>query len=147
MKFDADKCKRLLENAKKDELKAVIEINNEIAKRTSYGIREEIIQKNKSTFMLWSNASEAWIPAHPDSGWGKNIRAGNEVKLDANHVVVPFPYSVVKKFNVCYRPLPLYGLSFEAKNRGQVESFEATFCWAIKQYERIESEKWREKNR
>jgi len=152
LKEDLDKqkpdCDKIIKSLKSDELEAFVKINQEVNKRISYGIRNELTPSKNSTFLIWSNASKGWYTAHPDSVWVKDKKAkGVEVRLDANQMVVPYPRKTVNKFVMCLKILPLYACSTEAKMRGEVNSSDATLCWALKQLERIQKEKWREKNK
>ena len=143
---DAEKCKEKISKLSPEELKAYIEINEEIAKRTSYGLRSELVKRDNSTVLMWSNSARQWIPAHPTSILGKEAkRAGVEIRLDANMIVVPYDYETVEKFSECLMPLPLYFLSTEAKARGEVDPLRATFLWAVKQYEKAREEEMKKK--
>ena len=140
-------CDQLVKSLNQKELRAFVDTNREVEKRKSYGMRTEQVEKDDSTFLFWSNGSRRWFAADPDSFWAKDIKKGNEIRLDANHVLVPYPYRTVKKFVHCLKTLPLYYCSTEAKQRGEVDSFEATFCWALKQLERIRQEEYQKENK
>jgi len=135
-------CLDIVKRLSREELEAFLDVNNEIKRRTSYGFRKEVVKKDNSTVLVWSNSREEWIPMPPDSIYGeKTSKAGNVIELDANMILVPFSYDVVKKFAKCLEPLPLYYCSREAVERGKVPPEEAAFCWALKQLERIKQEK------
>lgn len=139
-------CMELVSSLSPDELEAFIDINEKITGLTSYGIRTELVEK-PSTFMVWSNASKGWFAAHPKSGWGEKVKTGEEIRLDANHLIVPYPYKLVDKLTPCLKDLPLYGCSFEAKQRGEVDPVSSSLCWAVKQLERIKKEEWQKENK
>ena len=42
------------------DLEAILKATDEIAKRTSYGLRNELAEE-KGTILAWSNASKKWI--------------------------------------------------------------------------------------
>jgi len=124
------------QNLNERDLKALIEVSREIEKRTSYGLRKELAEE-KSTVLAWSNASKAWFVY-------RTVDKGEEVILDANQILVPISPGRAERIRKCLPALPLYALSFEAKERGEVPKAEATIAWALKQLEKVESEKARE---
>jgi hypothetical protein len=126
-------CQKLNER----DLRALLIATEEIAKRTSYGIRKELAEE-KSTILAWSNASKKWFV------YGK-VDKGEEVSLDANMILVPFSPGRAERIADCLPTLPLYYLSFEAQARGEVNPVEAAREWAKKQLERIELEKERKR--
>jgi len=141
-------CDKIIKSLNQNELEAFVKINQDIEKRTSYGMRNELTPSKNSAFLIWSNASKGWYAAHPDSIWVKGKKEkGVEVRLDANQLVVPYSYRTANKFVMCLKELPLYVCSTEAKMRGEVDPTAATLCWAMKQLERAKNEKWREKNK
>jgi hypothetical protein len=140
-------CDKLIKNLEKGELEAYVEVNKNIENMTSYGGRNELIECNKPVMVYWSNSTANWNVGHPDSYWTKGKKKGDEVHLDANQMIVCYPYRTMKKIAPCLKQLPLYYCSTEAKKRGEVDSLDATLCWAIKQYERLKKEEWREENR
>ncbi len=141
-------CEKLIHNASEHELKAFIDLNEEITQRESYGLRNEIVECENPVFLIWSNASKKWHPAHPESLWMEGIKKGKEVKLDANHILsCSASYETAKKFSDCLKPLPLYSMSFESKRRNESDSFDATIQWAKKQLERINKSEWQKENR
>jgi hypothetical protein len=96
------------------EIVAIADINTEIAKLVSYGVREMPLGEAPNYRLNWSNGSARWW-SYPDA-----ISDEQEtIKLDANELAV----SVVSK-EVLDRvlpwldPLPLYGASSEARDRG-----------------------------
>ena len=140
-------CDKLIKSLKREELEAFVETNRAIENRISYGMRSELVEQEPTTFLHWSNGSRRWFAAHPNSGWGKDIKKGNEINLDANQLIMPYSYETINKFAECLKELPLYACSFEAKKRGEVDEFEATFCWALKQMEKIKREEWQKKHK
>jgi len=141
-------CEEKIKKLSPEELNAYVETNKKIKERTSYGIRTELVPRDNSTVLMWSNAARAWKVAHPESFLGREAKkAGAEIRLDANMIVVPHEYQTVQKFANCLQPLPLYFCSTEAKMRGEVDPIEATVCWAIKQLEKIREEEFKEKYR
>jgi len=142
----AEECEKRIKELSPEQLDAFIETVKEVYKRTSYGIREELVKRDNSAVLMWSNGSRKWTVIHPDSPTAREAKkAGTTIELDANMIVVPFDYETVKKFADCLPPLPLYYCSFEAKMRGEVQPEMATLCWALKQLERALEEKWRER--
>ena len=125
------------QNLNERDLRALIEVSREIEKRTSYGLRKELAEE-KGTVLAWSNASKTWFVY-------RTVDKGEEVVLDANQILVPISPGRAERIRKCLPALPLYALSFEAKERGEVPEVEATISWALKQLERIEAEKVREK--
>lgn len=141
-------CDKIIKSLNQKELEAFIDINQEIEKRTSYGVRSEQTPAKNSTLLIWSNASKGWYAAHPSSVWAEGKKEkGIEVRLDANQLVVPYSYRTANKFVMCLNELPLYVCSTEAKRRREVNPKAATLCWALKQLERAKNEKWQEKNK
>ena len=96
------------------EIVAIADINTEISKLVSYGLREVTLGQSPNFRLNWSNGQSRWW-AYPDA-----ISEDTEtIRLDANELAV----SVVSK-EVLDRvlpwldPLPLYAASLEAKERG-----------------------------
>jgi len=111
------------------ELEAFVYISQEIGKRTRYGLREETCERPVCTMMGWSNGNADWYMMG-------SRRMGDKVTLDANMIMVPYPRSLVENIKEALPPLPLYFCSFEAKQRGEVDPYEASLCWALKQLEK-----------
>jgi|GEM_PF-3092655 len=127
-----------MDNFNDEDLDALEKAVKEISKRTSYGLRREYAEK-RGTILSWSNASKRWIVT-------RTVDAGEEVTLDANQILVPASPIRIKRIEDCLPMLPLYELSFEAKERGEVPPKLAEVTWALKQMKRIEEEKWRREN-
>jgi len=140
-------CDKLVKNLNKKDLKAFVETNEKIDELTSYGMRSELIECNRPVLVYWSNGTADWNVGHPDSLWTKGKKIGDEIHLDANQMIVCHPYKTMKKIAPCLKTLPLYYCSTEAKMRGEVNEFDATLTWAIKQHERLKREEWKEKNK
>lgn len=101
--------------------KALAVTNKEIAKRTHYGQRREIIpDKGSVSFLRWSNGSKDWAVSKGDSDYVMRARSTGErnVTLDANQIIVPFHPLVMSKIAPALDDLPLYEYSTEAKERG-----------------------------
>jgi len=127
-----------MDNFNDKDLEALEKAVNEIARRTDYGLRREYAEE-PSTILTWSNASKSWIVT-------RTVDAGEEVTLDANQIMVPVSPFRIKRIEKCLPMLPLYELSFEAKERGEVPPKLAEVTWALKQMKRVEEEKWRREN-
>ena len=91
----------------------VSSMDAEIAKRVTYGMREETVKAANAWIASWSNAKARW------SVWRwKPMKKGQAISLDANEILV---YGKLKDLNEATKwaiPLPLYRASFEAKGRG-----------------------------
>ncbi len=108
-------------------------INEEVLKRTHYGMREELVEV-PSTRLIWANSAESWLSVG-------NVRKGEIITLDANEAIVPLREKEVERVLSRAEYLPLYQYSFEAKKRGQVNNEEATKGWALLQLEKLRREK------
>lgn len=139
-------CDKIIKSLKSDELKAYVDINQNIELQDNYGTINAIGNRKKQTLLYWSNTGKKWSAVHPDADWWRE-QDEKEFHLGPHMMLVPYPYKTVNKFAKCLKTHPLYACSFEAKRRGEVDDFSATLCWAIKQMERIEKEKWQEKNK
>lgn len=128
----------ILSNEKNIEL--INEINAEIDKLRSYGLRTELVEKIPSCLLIWYNAYEQWSAAN----W--NYTKKQEVELDANMLIVPYPREVVRKVQCFLKPLPLFVYSLEYKKRYiPPEEWEAhSRAWAKKQFEKLLNELHRE---
>ena len=121
----------ILPNEKNIEL--INEINAEIDKLRSYGLRTELVEKVPSCLLIWSNGYEQWYTAD----W--NYTKKEEVELDANMLVVSYPCEVVRKVQCFLKPLPVFVYSFEYKKRYIPPSeWEAhSGAWAKKRLEKL----------
>jgi hypothetical protein len=140
------------------EFYALKDANERIKALTSYGLRNQMIESNSSCCLSWSNGAARWfhgpgclsVPKRDASGdiiregggnegWPlfRRLRKGEDVNQDANQVVVPYPCKTVVKLLPFLEPLPLYGLSAEAKERGLVDPGSATKAWAKLQLEKL----------
>lgn len=120
------------ESLDKDTTEYLDKLNTEISKRTTYGVREELVESD-SIMIHWSNSSQDWTPIP------RLIKKGEQIKLDANQVLIQFDkklgHDKIGHAVSCANPLPLYSFSWEAKKRGQVPFLEATLLWAKAQIE------------
>ena len=119
----------ILTNKDKQNIKL---INNEISKRTYYGVREEYAEK-PGIKVSWSNGGASWFP------WGE-VRKGEFVRLDANEMYLPITRTDFERVKLHLDDLPLYRLSFEAKQKG-IAPKNVTEIWAMLQREKIERER------
>lgn len=108
--------------------------NEEISRRLSYGIREELAEKD-GIRTSWSNGSRSWM------GGRQKITKGTIVSMDADEMFLPMSPVRFERIHGCLGTLPLYFGSFEAKARGELLEAEATRIWAKGQLARIEREK------
>jgi len=106
--------------------------NDIIEGRQSYGIREELSDKN-STKIFWSNGSAQWYV-------DRTYRSGDIVTLDANEAILPLTERETDRIIKYLIALPLYSLSFEAKQRGHAPE-NASKIWAYLQMERMNRER------
>jgi len=107
-------------------------INDEISKRNYYGMCEEYAHE-PGIILNWSNGAASWFPFN-------DVRKGEFLEIDANEIYVPLPRKQVQRILHHLNPLPLYALSFEAKQRG-IAPKNVTEIWALLQKERINREK------
>jgi len=145
MNADKEKYKECMETIKKltpEELEAYIQTNYRIKERVQYGMHSEPIEEpEKTTICTWFNGSRRWFcKSFKKTLWYESGK--KNIPLDANVIITPYPYRIIKKFEECLQPLPLYYCSAEAKMRGEVDPVEAIFCWALKQLERLEQKKY-----
>lgn len=86
----------------------LIAINNQINKRIQYGIRIETALK-RGYKLQWSNTLAKWFV-------GYSVKTGEQIKLDANEILVygrmKDIVSILPKLN----SLPLYANSYEYKH-------------------------------
>lgn len=96
-----------------DEEDVLRDINERISRRVRLGLREEEVERGRSTLLRWSNAGSRW---HTQT---LHKPRGAVIKLDANELVVPYPNSSVKKMAELglLARLPLYYRSTEAFER------------------------------
>lgn len=115
-----------------ESIKYLQNLNKEISKLTSYGVREELAEQD-SIELYWSNDTQKWFPTP------KIIKKGEQVRLDANQLLTPydkiFGHDKIGHAVSCANPLPLYSLSLEAKDSGQSPFIESTLMWAKLQLE------------
>ena len=125
----------------KNDLDALKVLAQKIKTRTDYGRRTEITE-GRGYILMWSNASRAWLP------WGYAIeRKDKELELDSNMIFAPFSKKVLEPILPCLPTLPLYYMSTEAKERGEVDVFEATIKWLEAQLIKQENKKMQEEMR
>lgn len=124
-----------------EDIATISKINNEIVKQIQhYTYHNELIETSKFTIIMWSNASKSWGITH------YKLKKGEEVKLDAGTVLVPFSKSNVSKYICLLNESPLYRYSFEAgAKRGFIGHLETILEWALKQMETEEYKKMQEK--
>ena len=93
------------------------DINEQIKKLTSYGIRQAEIPKSHPnlTILNWSNGSVSWYTHHSDNT--KHLKKGDIISLDANQLAVPYKREKVLSILKHLDNLPLYKNSFEAKGK------------------------------
>ena len=96
------------------EIVAIADINTEISKLVSYGLREVKLGESPNFRLNWSNGLSRWW-AYPDV-----ISEDKEtIRLDANALAVAVvSKEVLDRVLPWLDPLPLYAASLEAKERG-----------------------------
>ena len=121
----------ILANEKYREIMNVI--NSLISMRVGYGKQTKMVEKTPSCLVIWYNSAEGWYAGY------YNLKKGEVIELDANHIIVPYPCNVVRKVQCFLKPLPLYVYSTEYKRRYiPPDEWEAvTKRYAKKQMERI----------
>lgn len=119
------------------DLEVLIYTTLQIQDRTSYGLRRELAQE-RGTVIIWSNAAKRWNISRP-------VEKGEEILLDANEIFVPASPARLARILGCLPPLPLYMLSFEAKQREGIDPYKQTLAWAQKLLERLRHEKFQER--
>lgn len=124
---------------------AVAQLNKEVAQRIGYGVRPYVAPSNGHV-LAWSNAAERWIV------YSHEYKKGDEVKevaggLDANMIFAPYEDEFLRRIVHLLDPLPLYGASFEAKQRGQISWEEGTDLWALLQRAKELEEQERKKHK
>ena len=135
---ETEKCMEIVRGLTPEELEAYIQTNYRVKERNRYGQHIETVENmRRSTICVWFNSSKRWYcrPFTSTSFYRERMR---EIPLGSNQIITPYPYKMVKKFEECLQPLPLYYCSTEAKRRGDADPIEAAFCWALKQLEREE---------
>ena len=115
------------------DLSAVDITDEEIMKRTRYGVRKEVA-KEPSTEIMWSNGDACWIVCL------NQIEPGTKVELDANEIIVPFSRVQMERIANFLVELPLYAASSEAKMHGVETPWKADATWAMGQIERLTQE-------
>jgi len=118
-----EECIKSSEKFTEKDWKACVELNEEISKRTTYGIREELANKD-GVMLSWSNGSRKWF------GSGGKIKKGSVVSMDANELFAPISPSRFERVNDCLGVLPLYFGSTEAQLREEVPRSQAIEIWA-----------------
>ena len=108
--------------------------NEKIARRLSYGIREELVDDD-GIRLSWSNGAKAWFSS------GNKIKKGEVVSMDANEMFLPISPARLGRINECLGTLPLYFGSFEAQESGEVLRADALELWAKGQVDRMKREK------
>jgi hypothetical protein len=111
-KFDREKYKSIIED-----------LNQRIAKRQYYGMRIVTALKD-SVVMHWSNGSATWLT------FG-TVNEGEQERLDANQILAPYSYEILREVIPYLDQLPLYAYSFEGKQKSGKTSID----WALKQLE------------
>lgn len=106
--------------------------NYEISKRMSYGVREELADQ-PGIIASWSNGAAQWFPF-------SDVKKDEIITVDANEMYVPLSRQQFNRIRLRLDPLPLYGLSTEARMRGHAPK-NVTEIWALLQKARIEREK------
>lgn len=109
---DGKKIPIRLQNLTEGKLEAYIDINDRIKKLTAYGVVKRTVPEGDWTFLSWSNGAEMWciFPLN-------RLNSGDEIKVDANQLIVPYHKEMVFKFIPYLKDLPLYSNSVEAKQR------------------------------
>jgi len=109
--------------------------NAAIAKRTSYGLRLEKVERLPVRELIWSNASANWgamrmdeprpvDPSYTRTEWGtyqflsRPARIGDEIELDSNMVLAYGTLEDIDAIVSLLDPLPLYTYSTEARLGG-----------------------------
>jgi len=116
-----------------------------VRSRKSYGIREEVA-KYPGIRIIWSNSAAEWYPAYYMTKRGENIR------LDANELLIYTDKKTATEWCKTLPPLPLYGSSFEAAWLGKKlgEKKGETFCdcsAVVDQVKRLEKQLEEEKKK
>lgn len=135
-------------NLTPERIQLVQEINNQIRKRTTYGVRREKLERTPASKLVWSNGEASWyplpLPLVSRTPLAQRVRElcrrdprealrlqvqltpedytrakpGDEVQLDANEIVAYGKRADIRAVVNWLEPLPLYGYSFEARERG-----------------------------
>ena len=107
------------------EIVAIADINTEIAKLVSYGVREMPLGDVPNYRLNWSNGGSRWwvYPNTEEKRHSENISRVNKVRenirLDANELLVSgISKEVIDRVLPWLDPLPLYAASMEARERG-----------------------------
>ncbi len=83
-------------------------INREIEKRQGYGVRSFTTMK-QGYVLFWTNAQARWLKQD------RFYLEGEELKLDANEIFVPYTSAEIEAVIQDLSALPLYAYSFEGK--------------------------------
>lgn len=126
-------CAKASERFSEKDWEAVVMINDEISKRTSYGTREERADE-PSIVLSWSNAGKTWYIMR------RKVDTGEIETLDANQLLVPISSVRYNRIKECLGVLPLYFGSTEAWSKGEMAHADAIEIWAYGQLERMQRE-------
>lgn len=85
-------------------------LSEKVRARTTYGLREEVIESKFGYIIAWSNASRKWYMQTLPLSFYTN----ETVVLDANQVLAYGKKSDIEKMIPDLPELPLYKNSFEA---------------------------------
>jgi len=102
----------------------------EIDQRQYYGLRTlNVIPKRRYTYGFWSNSDASWH-------FREQVFNEDTTQLDANEILLPYGIDQVLGVSYALPPLPLYSLSFEARqSMGTEEQQNITEQWALKRLE------------
>lgn len=109
-------CANLKELNDKD-WKCLIDANKINAGLLSYGVKGRTTT-DRGTFMSWSNAARSWGVQRP-------VQKGEDIRLDANQMIIPCSPKRAERIRCYIKELPLYYGSTEAKMRGEVSEKES----------------------
>lgn len=98
----------------KTDAEVIEDLNNKVAKLSSYGVRTEVVEA-PSHVLMWSNGSKCWFVSYA----GGVKQTGSIARLDANEFLAPYRSVVLDRVIPGLDYLPLYKVSFEAKTRGE----------------------------
>lgn len=103
----------------------IAETNQKISRLTGYGLRREYAEK-PSRIIRWANDPQRWFPSQ-----GKEVVG--EVDLDADQVLVPYDDFTVERIVGQLEGHPLWRLSLEAREKGEIDPFKQSVEWWEKQ--------------
>jgi hypothetical protein len=111
------------EPTRQDYKRAVKSANEEIRKRTYYGLREENLPNHPNfTILGWSNGAEEWHIMYgliEPAVRQVMLYGGGPIRLDANYILVEAHPKVMQAVLPELEPLPLHEYSLEAKIKGK----------------------------